>query len=137
MINKTNQAVEPCNDYCSKCTKRESLYFHKNLSLSYSDQTIDINKQTIKLTNRAFRVLCALLQHQNTPVSFSFLQDYGWPDNTVVRNNLTVIISEIKTILRMTNLDIKNIRGFGYILNTPRSEPLLYKNKAVELINHV
>ena len=136
-MNKTNQAVRPCNDYCSRCTKRKSLYFHKNLSLSYSDQTIEINKQTIKLTNRAFRVLCALLQHQNTPVSFSFLQDYGWPDNTVVRNNLTVIISEIKTILRMTNLDIKNIRGFGYILNTPRSEPLLYKNKAVELIDHV
>lgn len=136
-MNKTNQAVRPCNDYCSRCTKRESLYFDKNLSLSYSDQTIEINKQTIKLTNRAFRVLCALLQHQNTPVSFKFLQDHGWPDNTVVRNNLTVIISEIKTILRMTNLDIKNIRGFGYILNTPRSEPLLYKNKAVELINHV
>jgi len=96
-----------------------------------------MNDLTIKLTNRAFRVLCALLQHQNNPVSFAFLQSYGWPDNKVVRNNLTVIISEIKTTLRSTNIDIKNIRGFGYILNIPRNEPLLYKNKAVELISSV
>ena len=136
-MNKTNQAVRPCNDYCSRCTKRKSLYFHKNLSLSYSDQTIDINKQTIKLTNRAFRVLCALLQHQNTPVSFSFLQDYGWPDNTVVRNNLTVIISEIRTTLRMTDIDIKNVRGFGYILNMPIDEATVYKNENVEVTQHV
>lgn len=136
-MKKTNQVVEPCNDYCSRCTKRESLDFNENLSLSYSDQTIHINDLTIKLTNRAFRVLCALLQHQNNPVSFTFLQSYGWPDNKVVRNNLTVIISEIKTTLRSTNIDIKNIRGFGYILNIPRNEPLLYKNKAVELISSV
>ena len=136
-MNKTNQVVEPCNDYCSRCKKRESLYFHKNLSLSYSDQTIEINEQTIKLTNRAFRVLCALLQDQNTPVSFSFLQNYGWPDNTVVRNNLTVIISEIKTTLRMTNIDIKNVRGFGYILNMPIDEATVYKNENVEVTQHV
>ena len=136
-MNKTNQAVRPCNDYCSRCTKRKSLYFHKNLSLSYSDQTIDINKQTIKLTNRAFRVLCALLQHQNTPVSFKFLQDHGWPDNTVVRNNLTVIISEIRTTLRMTDIDIKNVRGFGYILNMPIDEATVYKNENVEVTQHV
>lgn len=135
-MNKTNQAVEQCNDYCSRCTKRESLYFHKNLSLSYSDQTIEINKQTIKLTNRAFRVLCALLQHQNTPVSFSFLQDYGWPDNKVVRNNLTVIISEIKTTIRMTDIGIKSVRGFGYILNMPIDEATVYKNENVEVTQH-
>ncbi len=53
MIIKTNQVVEPCNDYCSRCTKRESLYFHKNLSLSYSDKTIEINKQTIEINKQS------------------------------------------------------------------------------------
>jgi len=135
-MKKTNQVVEPCNDYCSRCTKRESLDFNENLSLSYSDQTIHINDLTIKLTNRAFRVLCALLQHQNNPVSFTFLQSYGWPDNKVVRNNLTVIISEIKITLRSTNIDIKNIRGFGYILNMPIDEATVYKNENVEVTQH-
>ncbi len=81
-------------------------------------------------------MLCALLQHKNNPVSFTFLQDYGWPDNKVVRNNLTVIISEIRTTVRMTDIDIKSVRGFGYILNMPIDEATVYKNENVELTQH-
>ena len=123
---KNNQAIEPCQDYCSRCSRSNSLRFHKNLSLSYNEQSVHINEKKIKLTNRAFRVLCALLKYKNNPVSFSFLQDYGWPDNSVVRNNLTVIISEIRTYIRATEIKIANVRGFGYVLTTSIDEVKFY-----------
>ena len=121
-----NQTIEPCQDYCSKCSKSNSLRFHENLSLSYNEQSVHINEKKIKLTNRAFRVLCALLKYKNNPVSFSFLQDYGWPDSSVVRNNLTVIISEIRTYIRATEIKIANVRGYGYVLTTSIDEVKFY-----------
>jgi DNA-binding winged helix-turn-helix (wHTH) protein len=132
---RNNQAIEPCQDYCSKCSTSNSLRFHENLSLSYNEQSVHNNEKKIKLTNRAFRVLCALLKYKNHPVSFSFLQDYGWPDNSVVRNNLTVIISEIRIYIRATEIKIANVRGFGYILTTSIDEVKVYHdNKCVVYI---
>ncbi len=119
VIHPTSQA---CIDYCSKCKSPNFSNLPNNLSIYYNDQTFSFNNQKNKLSNRAFRLLCALLKFKNTPLSFSFLHEYGWPDQLVVRNNLAVTISEIRTNIRHTDLKIENIRGFGYVLITSINE---------------
>ncbi|MFT6835442.1 MAG: DNA-binding winged helix-turn-helix (wHTH) protein [Francisellaceae bacterium] len=119
----TNNIIsEPCEMYCSKCPLSFIRNVKYDVSISTTDQSINIEKQNIKFSSRSFRVLCALLRQKEKTLSFHFLQQYGWPDSNVVRNNLTVAISEIRTHLRHTNLRIENVRGHGYLLTTADSE---------------
>ena len=111
-----SQIINPCQDYCVKCVKPHFEALNSSVSLSNETQSINIEGKKIKLSNRAFRVLCALLKFIDTPLSFDFLHGYGWPDTLVVRNNLMVIISEIRTSLRQTDINIQNVRGIGYKL---------------------
>jgi DNA-binding winged helix-turn-helix (wHTH) protein len=117
-IEITSQTIKPCVDYCTKCVKPNALTFNNSISLSNETQSINIDGKRIKLSNRAFRVLCALLQFNGIPVSFCFLHEYAWPDSLVVRNNLMVAISEIRINLRHTGIKIQNVRGVGYILTS-------------------
>ena len=109
----TSRTIQSCTNYCTKCEHKKNLTFNNNISLSSQMQSINIDGKIIKVSNRAFRVLCALLQCNGTIVSFSFLHEYAWPDSLVVRNNLMVTISEIRTTLRHTSIKIQNIRGVG------------------------
>jgi DNA-binding winged helix-turn-helix (wHTH) protein len=114
----TSMPMQHCNSYCLNCSISDELKFGNILSLSPIKHVVNINGNEIKFPNRSFRVLCALLRSVNTPVSFDFLNQYGWPDKSVVRNNLAVTISEIRTLLRQTDMKIVNVRGFGYLLTT-------------------
>ena len=111
-----SQILNPCQDYCVKCVKPHFLALNNSVSFSNEMQSINLEGKKIKMSNRAFRVLCALLEYIDTPLSFDFLHAYGWPDTLVVRNNLMVIISEIRTSLRQTDINIQNVRGIGYKL---------------------
>jgi DNA-binding winged helix-turn-helix (wHTH) protein len=117
-----SRTIQSCINYCSKCEHNKNLVISKSISLSSEMQTLNIDGKKIKLSNRAFRVLCALLNYNNTVVSFSFLHEYAWPDSLVVRNNLMVTISEIRTIIRNTSITIENIRGVGYLLTLPADD---------------
>lgn len=121
-LQKANEKMTTCRTFCSRCEVKGSLVFSGNISLCSNTQSIIFEDKRIKLSNRALRVLCALLQFKNSPVSFNYLHEYGWPDNIVVRNNLTVTISEIRTNLRHTHIKILSIRGFGYALTSSNDE---------------
>lgn len=121
-LQRANEKTKTCKTYCSQCEVKESLIFSSNISLCSITQSVIFDDKRIKLSNRALRVLCALLQCKSSPVSFNYLHEYGWPDSLVVRNNLTVTISEIRTTLRHTNIKIESIRGFGYALTSSNDE---------------
>ena len=114
---KISQSMELCQDYCSQCKKANIVNYKNKISIDRKQQLVIVGDKDIKLSNRAFRVLCALLKYDNTPVSFTFLHDYGWPDNVVVRNNLIVTISELKSNLKDTDIKVHNVRGYGYLLS--------------------
>ena len=115
---ENSELIKPCNSYCRNCNISVELRVKDILVLCSEKQTVSINRNDVKLPHRSFRVLCALLRWADTPVSIDFLNAYGWPDKAVVRNNLPVTISEIRTLLSQTNIEILNIRRFGYQLNT-------------------
>ena len=118
---KSSELIEVCGSYCANCNV-PPIFLCKKISMCTKTQTVIVNSDTIKLSNRAFRVFCALYKLQGEPVIFNYLHKYGWPDGLFVRNNLTVTISEIRTALRHTDIKIKNVRGVGYVLTSPISE---------------
>ena len=134
-LQRANEKTKKCKTYCSQCEVKGSLVFSGNISLCSITQSIIFDDKRIKLSNRALRVLCALLQCKGSSVSFNYLHEYGWPDSLVVRNNLTVTISEIRTTLRHTNIKIQNIRGFGYALTSSNDEIELIKDTELSLIH--
>ncbi len=126
--------MELCTTYCSKCKERGITDPLDKVTLCGETLTVLIDNKKIKLTNRGFRVFCALYRCKVTPVDFDYLQEWGWPDNLVVRNNLTVTISEVRKSLRHTNLKIHNVRGFGYALTTSKDhEKQTSKGNVIQL----
>ena len=118
---KTSESIEACESYCASC-KAMPRFLSAEFYMCSNTQAIAIKGNRIKLSNRAFRVLCALLKSQGDPVNFNYLHKYGWPDGLFVRNNLAVTISEIRTALRHTGIQIDNVRGVGYVLTSLISE---------------
>lgn len=117
-----SKEAKPCASFCKKCPFKSSLIFNDQLQLLPDTQSVSINGETIKLSIRGFRVLCALLRCTGRPVSSLYLSEYAWPDGLVVNNNLPVTISELRTSLRYVEIDIINIRGFGYQLELLRKK---------------
>ncbi len=116
-----------CVSYCASCKNTTSYsssysYLGAEYYMCPETQLFCVNDNRIKLSNRAFRVLCALFKSAGEPVQFNYLHKYGWPDGLFVRNNLTVTISEIRTALRHTGIKIDNVRGVGYVLTSHISE---------------
>lgn len=118
----TSHTTPQCTSFCIMCKNKDNLIINKRISLLPEMQSVNIDGKRVKFSNRAFRVLCALLRYNGTTVSFCYLSAYAWPDSIVVKNNLMVAISEIRTNLRHTDIRIKNVRGLGYELIFPTSE---------------
>ncbi|MBA6289748.1 winged helix-turn-helix domain-containing protein [Colwellia sp. MB3u-4] len=113
---------EACSDYCSKCKSFDFSNCSPEFQFDLNNQIVSFKNEKAKLSKRGFRLLCAFIRFKDIPLSVEFLHDYGWPDQLVVKNNLAVTISEMRTNLRHTNLRIENIRGFGYLLSSVVNE---------------
>lgn len=117
-----SKEAKSCASFCKKCPFKSSLIFNEQLQLLPDTQSVRISGEAIKLSIRGFRVLCALLRCVGRPVSSLYLSEYAWPDGLVVKNNLPVTISELRTSLRYVDIDIINVRGFGYQLELLRKK---------------
>lgn len=105
-----------CIHFCKRCPLYNEVNYEKKIQLIPNSQNVFIDEIKVALSNRGFRLLCAFINNTNKPLSFSYLIEYGWPDCSVVKNNLTVTISEIRTALRFSSFELVNIRGMGYML---------------------
>jgi len=128
----TKGKVQPCVSYCFKCKQQNLLIGNQQVTLLPDSYTVIVDEKKIKLSHRAFRVLCALLRHKGESVSFCYLFRYAWPDSIVVKNNLMVVISELRTSFRHTEVKIENVRGFGYHLCVPKNQLETSKLRSLE-----
>ncbi|WP_226991092.1 winged helix-turn-helix domain-containing protein [Paraglaciecola psychrophila] len=72
---------------------------------------------TYRISDPMFRILCAFHKHEGRVVSRNFLLAYGWGISNKVNNNVTVAISELRSLLKnITDLEIITIHGKGYQL---------------------
>ena len=80
-------------------------------------QTLFFNGQPVKLTRKALGLLCLLVDHRNTIVSFDQIQRHVWNDEPMNHASLRNLIMQIRRMVPA--IDIQTISGIGYMLATP------------------
>jgi DNA-binding response OmpR family regulator len=76
---------------------------------------ISYDKQDLDLSKKEYLLLLLLMRHVNKPVSKELMQDELWSNADVGSYGaIRVYINRIKQVL--PNINIENIRGFGYRL---------------------
>jgi DNA-binding winged helix-turn-helix (wHTH) protein len=82
-----------------------------------------------RISNPMFRLLCAFNEYQEEVLSRAFLLSYGWGKHVTVENNVTVAISELRTLLsNKSDLAIITIRGKGYQMVHTKEDYVNVKN---------
>jgi len=118
---KVNEKVETvrfsCQEVCSVC----SLFSNKKRKISKSLELLYpwaiINGRAVKIPNASYRILCALIFSNGKALTREYLLEYAWGDSEkAVPNNVNVAISELRLILKRTNIEIITERKIGYFL---------------------
>ncbi|MFM2476089.1 transcriptional regulator [Celerinatantimonas sp. MCCC 1A17872] len=107
--------LDYCTNFCELCkfyndgiVIDDSSYL-KGGNLFFNGERRSINKSY-------YRILCALVANVGNVVTREYLLKYGWLNQTNVINNVNVAISELRSSLRGTNMQIITIRKVGYLL---------------------
>ena len=103
-----------CSELCQLCprndvSKKSNCDFIKNYFLDEYDVSF-------KKNSASFRTFCALYRNYKKVVSREYLLEYGFMGKSSVLNNVNVVISELRTLLKGTEFEIVTVRGEGYIL---------------------
>jgi DNA-binding winged helix-turn-helix (wHTH) protein len=115
-VKKNYQTSVPalCSAQCVSCPKQfyaiylDTIVFIRRYVLSVAETTY-------RISNPMFRVLCAFHEHEGKVVSRKSLLAYGWGITNKVNNNVTIAISELRSLLKnITDLEIITIHGKRY-----------------------
>ncbi|SET50410.1 response regulator [Thorsellia anophelis] len=95
----------------------ESKIVLDKLSLDMSQQRIEYQEIEVKLTKNEYKILSTLILHANKVMTKESLQQTlnGW-DELASENVIEVHLHHIRK--KLPDIDIRNIRGVGYILST-------------------
>ena len=94
------------------------------MRINFSDYCLDLATRQlfcggteIRLSPKAFELLCFLVEHRTRAVSKTELHERLWPDTFVTDANLSVLIAELRAALHDragAPRFIRTVRGFGY-----------------------
>jgi hypothetical protein len=113
--------IEVCKSFCFECPHRISkIKLASDIFITRSSITISDKK--ITLNEKKFRMLCAFKRNENKTVNRDFLLSYIWGADCQNSNNVNVMVSSLRSLLRKTRLEIITIRDKGYLM-TYHSEP--------------
>lgn len=97
----------------------ESLIAVDSLCLDLNQQVITYDNNKIKFTKNEYKILSAFILHANKVVTKESLQQsLNGYDDLASDNVIEVHLHNIRK--KLPNIDIKNIRGVGYILTTQK-----------------
>jgi DNA-binding response OmpR family regulator len=114
LSNPTNKP-QICNSFCFQCPlKLDPIALTADMSIAHLKLKIGTN--TVRLNNPQFRMLCAFKRYQNMVLSREFLFEYTWGKTSQANNNVNVMVSSLRSLLRHTELEIMTIRNKGYLL---------------------
>jgi hypothetical protein len=113
--------IKACNSFCFECPHRISR-IKLATGVSITRSSIKIADKKITLNEQKFRMLCAFKRNENKTLSREFLLSYIWGAECQTSNNVNVMVSSLRSLLRKTGLEIITIRNKGYLM-TYHSEP--------------
>ena len=109
-----------CSHFCFDCPNNYTE-IHLTTTASVTRMMLTVNGRKLRINESNFRMLCALHKYSARPLSREFLLDYVWGSNGKVANNVNVMVSELRSLLANSGLEIATIRGLGY--------QMIYKTK--------
>jgi hypothetical protein len=107
--------IKACDSFCFACP-----HFISKIQLSsgifITRSSITIGDKKITLNEQKFRMLCAFKRNENKTLSREFLLSYIWGADCQTSNNVNVMVSSLRSLLRNTGLEIITIRNKGYLM---------------------
>ncbi|WP_404401854.1 winged helix-turn-helix domain-containing protein [Idiomarina seosinensis] len=113
---KQHKAHFVCSHLCEACPFFQNQYRNigKNVSLKYP--WVIINQKATKLPAATYRVLCCLVEARGSVVSRAEILQYAWGNEEAVLNNVNVAVSELRMLLKPTEIKIITKRKHGYFI---------------------
>lgn len=115
--NLQNNGIEKtsCDYFCFSCPKNHSEIW-LTLNTVITRKQLEFDNKTQVLSELKFRMLCAFHTHKNETLSREFLLRYVWRSKEKDLNNVNVMISELRTLIKDPELEIVTIRNEGYMM---------------------
>ena len=89
---------------------------YKNLDINLVNLVVTQSKKKLDLTLLEFKLLSYLMTHQQKTVSRNNLKEFAWPNTVVQDKTLNTHMSNLRSKLNTEILEIKSIKGKGFIL---------------------
>lgn len=104
------------------------------LVLELASGTAILNGEAVELPPREFKLLAKLATHVGEPVESAALVAAAWPDAPwTTPQDLYVLVSKLRRLIDGSNRfggNIRNRRGFGYVLDLPAQEVVVVEGAA-------
>lgn len=104
------------------CTRRAERIVLADLEVDVPGKRALVRGEPLEMTAREWSVLLALLERVGQVVGKEQLQDaLGGEGQTLTENAIEVYVSRLRGRLEDSGVVIRTLRGFGYIIEEPRS----------------
>lgn len=92
-----------------------------NLSIDFSDRTVTVNDEELKLNRKEFDILSFFVSNTNRLITKEVLAEHVWGDNIDMADNFDFVYSQVKNLRKKLNdngvdVTINNVYGVGYKL---------------------
>lgn len=105
--------------FCMQCSHWREL---KRRLVNQGYCTEDLFERKEFRSNKVHRALCLFFSNFNLTVSKADIFNYVWPDGRCVSpGSVSVMVYDLRILLSDQNIDIVNVRGVGYRLESRRS----------------
>jgi DNA-binding response OmpR family regulator len=103
-------------------TRDADHYIDELIELSFAQRSVRISGHDLRLTPLEFRLLAALVRHQNQVLSTEQLLELVWGSDRALADEVKQYVSYLRRKLRERGADgaIETVRGFGYRYRAPQ-----------------
>ncbi|WP_244884979.1 winged helix-turn-helix domain-containing protein [Glaciecola punicea] len=104
-----------CVAFCFNCPfKYDDLILSEGIVVTRIN--ISIHGEKSQINQAKYRMLCAFHRYKGEVLSRDFLVEYVWGAQNKVLNNVNVTISQLRGLLRHSEIEILTIHGQGYLM---------------------
>lgn len=105
------------NQLCQKLLSNLQLTKkYKNLEMNLLNLVVAQSDKKLELPLLEFKLLSFLMGHQKEVVARDCLKEFAWPNTLVQDKTLNTHISNLRSKINTNQVEIKSIKGQGFIL---------------------
>ena len=102
----------------NNCIKNSFNFLqYKNIKIDINNFIVYLDKEKLDITLIELKLLRFLIKHNNQIISRDDLKQYVWPDQVVLDKTLNTHLTNIRTKIIHTGIEIKSIKNEGIIIS--------------------